>query len=61
MSNQQQSFASMSLWSELEAEKAFVMWFEGEPAAAQCEGCTFFNGELRELSKLHARDVTYAE
>ncbi len=38
----------------------FHMWFEGEPAAAQCEGCTFFNGQVRELSHLHSRDVTYA-
>ena len=26
----------------------------------QCEGCTFFNGQVRELSYLHSRDVTYA-
>ena len=32
----------------------------GEPAEAQCEGCTFFNGQVRELSYLHSRDVTYA-
>ena len=38
----------------------FHMWFEGQPAAAQCEGCTLFNGQVRELSYLHSRDVTYA-
>ncbi len=38
----------------------FHMWHVGQPAAAQCEGCTFFNGQVRELSYLHARDVTYA-
>jgi predicted dithiol-disulfide oxidoreductase (DUF899 family) len=38
----------------------FYMWHAGQPAAAQCEGCTFFNGQLRELSYLHSRDVTYA-
>ena len=38
----------------------YFMWYEGEPAAAQCESCTFFNGEIRELSKVHARDITYA-
>jgi predicted dithiol-disulfide oxidoreductase (DUF899 family) len=38
----------------------FHMWHAGQPAAAQCEGCTFFNGQVRELSYLHARDVTYA-
>jgi predicted dithiol-disulfide oxidoreductase (DUF899 family) len=32
----------------------------GQPAEAQCEGCTFFNGQVRELSYLHSRDVTYA-
>jgi predicted dithiol-disulfide oxidoreductase (DUF899 family) len=38
----------------------FHMWHEGKPAADQCEGCTFFNGQVRELSYLHSRDVTYA-
>lgn len=38
----------------------YFMWYEGEPAADQCEGCTFFNGQVRELSYLHSRDVTYA-
>ena len=38
----------------------FHMWHDGLPAKDQCEGCTFFNGQVRELSYLHARDVTYA-
>jgi predicted dithiol-disulfide oxidoreductase (DUF899 family) len=38
----------------------FHMWHDGRPAADQCEGCTFFNGDVRELSYLHSRDVTYA-
>jgi predicted dithiol-disulfide oxidoreductase (DUF899 family) len=38
----------------------FHMWYAGQPAAEQCEGCTFFNGQVRELSFLHSRDVTYA-
>jgi predicted dithiol-disulfide oxidoreductase (DUF899 family) len=38
----------------------FHMWHDGQPAAGQCEGCTFFNGQVRELSYLHSRDVTYA-
>ena len=38
----------------------FRMWHDGKPAAAQCEGCTFFNGQAGELSCLHSRDVTYA-
>ena len=38
----------------------FYMWYDGRPAAEQCEGCTFYNGQVRELSYLHDRDVTYA-
>ena len=38
----------------------YHMWFTGEPAEAQCEGCTFFNGQVRELADLHAREITYA-
>jgi len=38
----------------------YHMWHDGKPAANQCEGCTFFNGQVSELSYLHARDVTYA-
>ncbi len=38
----------------------FHMWYEGKPAPEQCEGCTFFNGQVRELSYLHVRDITYA-
>src|SRR2546421_11935286 len=25
----------------------YFMWHPGEPAQAQCEGCTFFNGQIR--------------
>lgn len=38
----------------------YYMWFDGQPASEQCEGCTFFTTQLRELSHLHSRDVTYA-
>jgi len=38
----------------------FHMWHTGHPAVEQCEGCTFFNGQVRELAYLHSRDVTYA-
>jgi predicted dithiol-disulfide oxidoreductase (DUF899 family) len=38
----------------------FHMWFDGQPAKDQCEGCTFFNGQVRELSIMHSRDVSYA-
>lgn len=38
----------------------YHMWHDGHSAADQCEGCTFCNGQVRELSILHSRDVTYA-
>jgi predicted dithiol-disulfide oxidoreductase (DUF899 family) len=38
----------------------YFMWYPGRPAARQCEGCTFFTSQVRELSTLHAKDVTYA-
>lgn len=38
----------------------FHMWHTGHSAAEQCEGCTYFNGQVRELAYLHARDVAYA-
>jgi predicted dithiol-disulfide oxidoreductase (DUF899 family) len=38
----------------------YFMWFPGRPAAEQCEGCTHFTAQVRELSYIHARDVTYA-
>ncbi|MBV9818120.1 MAG: DUF899 domain-containing protein [Solirubrobacterales bacterium] len=38
----------------------FHMWYPGQPAAEQCEGCTYYNGQVRELSYLHSREVTYA-
>ena len=27
----------------------YHMWYRGRPAAEQCEGCTRFNGQVREL------------
>ena len=39
---------------------SYHMWHTGRPAADQCEGCTFFTGQVLELSYLHSRDVTYA-
>jgi predicted dithiol-disulfide oxidoreductase (DUF899 family) len=38
----------------------YFMWYAGQPAAEQCEGCTLYTGQVRELSFLHSRDVTYA-
>jgi predicted dithiol-disulfide oxidoreductase (DUF899 family) len=39
---------------------SFHMWHTGMPAEDQCEGCTFFTGQVLELSYLHSRDVTFA-
>ena len=38
----------------------YFMWHTGHPAADQCEGCTLYTGQVRELSLLHSRDVTFA-
>jgi predicted dithiol-disulfide oxidoreductase (DUF899 family) len=38
----------------------YFMWHAGQPAAEQCEGCTWYTSQVRELSYLHSRDVTYA-
>ena len=38
----------------------YFMWHAGHPASEQCEGCTFFTSQVRELSYMHARNVTYA-
>jgi predicted dithiol-disulfide oxidoreductase (DUF899 family) len=36
------------------------MWHPGRPAAEQCEGCTWVTSQVRELSYIHSRDVTFA-
>ena len=38
----------------------YFMWWDGHPAAEQCEGCTFYTTQVSELSHLHSRDITYA-
>ena len=38
----------------------YFMWNTGRPAPEQCEGCTWVTSQVRELSYIHARDVTYA-
>jgi predicted dithiol-disulfide oxidoreductase (DUF899 family) len=38
----------------------YFMWDPGRPAAEQCEGCTVYTAQVRELSYLHSRDATYA-
>src|SRR6185437_10305767 len=36
----------------------YFMWNAVRPAPEQCEGCTFFTTQVRELSDIHSRDVT---
>src|SRR5580704_11379271 len=38
----------------------YFMWHTGHPAAEQCEGCTLYTSQVRELSFMHSREVTYA-
>ncbi|GAA2275858.1 DUF899 family protein [Glycomyces scopariae] len=38
----------------------YFMWHPGHPAAEQCEGCTWNNTQVDELSYVHSRDITYA-
>jgi predicted dithiol-disulfide oxidoreductase (DUF899 family) len=38
----------------------YFMWHAGQPAPEQCEGCTFYTSQVRELSFIQSRDVTYA-
>jgi predicted dithiol-disulfide oxidoreductase (DUF899 family) len=38
----------------------YFMWEPGQPAARQCEGCTWMASQVGELSYLHSRDITYA-
>ena len=38
----------------------YFMWHIGHSAADQCEGCTLYTSQVRELGLLHSRDVTFA-
>jgi len=38
----------------------YFMWHTGHPAPEQCEGCTWDTSQVRELSYIHSREVTYA-
>lgn len=38
----------------------YFMWHVGRPAAEQCEGCALYTSQVRELSFIHSRGVTYA-
>jgi predicted dithiol-disulfide oxidoreductase (DUF899 family) len=38
----------------------YFMWHTGPPAPKRCEGCTWDTSQVRELSYIHSRDVTFA-
>jgi len=38
----------------------YFMWHTGHPAPEQCEGCTWVTTQVRELSYIHSRQVTFA-
>ncbi len=38
----------------------YFMWYTGRPAPEQCEGCTWVTSQVRELSYVHHKDVTFA-
>jgi hypothetical protein len=38
----------------------YFMWYPGQPAPEQCEGCTHYTTQVGKLSYLHSRGVTYA-
>ena len=38
----------------------YFMWWDGHPAPEQCEGCTWDTTQIRELSYLYSRDITFA-
>jgi len=38
----------------------YFMWQTGHSAPEQCEGCTWVTSQVRELSYIHSRNVTFA-
>ena len=38
----------------------YFMWHTSHSASGQCEGCTWVTSQVRELSYIHSRDVTFA-
>jgi predicted dithiol-disulfide oxidoreductase (DUF899 family) len=38
----------------------YFMWHKGRPAPEQCEGCTWVTSQVRELSYVHHKNVTFA-
>jgi len=55
---------AMTLFDAFEGRRMLIayyfMWHAGQPAPEQCEGCSFYTSQVRELSFIHSRDVTYA-
>jgi predicted dithiol-disulfide oxidoreductase (DUF899 family) len=54
----------VTLWDTFEGRRMLIayyfMWHTGHPAPEQCEGCTWVTTQVRELSYIHSRDVTFA-
>jgi predicted dithiol-disulfide oxidoreductase (DUF899 family) len=38
----------------------YFMWHTDHPAPEQCEGCTLYTSQVRELAFIHSRDVAFA-
>jgi predicted dithiol-disulfide oxidoreductase (DUF899 family) len=38
----------------------YFMWYPGQPAPEQCEGCTWVTTQVTELAYLESRDISYA-
>src|ERR1700727_2525960 len=57
-------FGPLSLLDAFEGRQQLIayyfMWHANHPAPEQCEGCTWVTAQVRELSYIHSRDVTYA-
>jgi predicted dithiol-disulfide oxidoreductase (DUF899 family) len=58
------SHGQLTLLGAFEGRRQLIayyhMWYSGEPAPEQCEGCTWVTSQVAELSYLHSRDITFA-
>jgi len=58
------SHGAVTLLDSLEGRHQLIayyfMWHAGKPAPEQCEGCTWVTSQVRELSYIHSREVTFA-
>jgi predicted dithiol-disulfide oxidoreductase (DUF899 family) len=54
----------MTLLDAFEARRMLIadcfMWRTGHPAPEQCEGCTWGTSQVREVSYIHSREITFA-